>query len=76
MNLKKYLSARGQQASITRKIVAQQSDICNWKNRKKKIPIHFCVKIERATDGQVTRKDLRPDDWHLIWPELSEKDDK
>ncbi len=32
-----------------------------------------CTKIERATNGQVTRKDLRPDDWHLIWPELEKK---
>jgi DNA-binding transcriptional regulator YdaS (Cro superfamily) len=30
----------------------------------------YCVLIERATGGAVTRKDLRPDDWHLIWPEL------
>lgn len=30
----------------------------------------YCVAIERATDGQVRRWDLRPDDWHLIWPEL------
>ena len=29
-----------------------------------------CVAIERATNGAVTRRDLRPDDWHLIWPEL------
>lgn len=29
-----------------------------------------CVSIERATDGAVTRRDLRPDDWHRIWPEL------
>lgn len=28
--------------------------------------------IERATSGLVTRKDLRPDDWHLVWPELVE----
>ncbi len=27
--------------------------------------------IERATAGAVTRRDLRPDDWHLIWPELA-----
>lgn len=27
--------------------------------------------IERATDGAVTRRDLRPADWHLIWPELT-----
>ena len=30
----------------------------------------LAVAIERATSGAVTRKDLRPDDWHLIWPEL------
>lgn len=29
-----------------------------------------CVAIERATDAAVTRRDLRPDDWWLIWPEL------
>lgn len=29
-----------------------------------------CVSIERATDGAVRRWDLRPDDWHRIWPEL------
>lgn len=30
----------------------------------------LCVSIERATDGAVTRRDLRPDDWDRIWPEL------
>lgn len=29
-----------------------------------------CVLIERATGGQVMRWDSRPNDWHLIWPEL------
>lgn len=28
------------------------------------------VNIERATCGQVTRKDLRPHDWLMLWPEL------
>lgn len=28
--------------------------------------------IERATEGAVTRQQLRPDDWPLIWPELAE----
>lgn len=26
--------------------------------------------LERESKGAVTRRDLRPDDWHLIWPEL------
>ena len=29
-----------------------------------------CVFLERASDGVMTRQCLRPDDWHLIWPEL------
>lgn len=31
----------------------------------------LCVQIERATNGQVTRADLRPDDYWLIWPDLA-----
>jgi DNA-binding transcriptional regulator YdaS (Cro superfamily) len=29
-----------------------------------------CVVIEMVTKGAVTRRDLRPDDWKRIWPEL------
>lgn len=31
-----------------------------------------CVGLELATAGAVSRKELRPDDWQLIWPELQE----
>ena len=30
----------------------------------------MCVRIEAATKKKVRRWDLRPEDWHLIWPEL------
>ena len=30
-----------------------------------------CSLIESETAGAVTRRDLRPDDWHVIWPELA-----
>jgi len=36
------------------------------------VPIARCLAIERATSGAVTRRDLRPDDWQDIWPELAE----
>jgi DNA-binding transcriptional regulator YdaS (Cro superfamily) len=29
-----------------------------------------CTSLEQATGGAVRRWDLRPDDWHRIWPEL------
>jgi hypothetical protein len=28
------------------------------------------TRIEQASECNVTRPDLRPDDWYLIWPEL------
>jgi DNA-binding transcriptional regulator YdaS (Cro superfamily) len=30
----------------------------------------LCVALERESRGAVTRRDLRPDDWRGIWPEL------
>lgn len=35
-----------------------------------KLGAEICVAIEQATASAVTRKDLRPDDWAQIWPEL------
>lgn len=29
------------------------------------------ARLESATGGLVTRKQLRPDDWAVIWPELA-----
>lgn len=29
-----------------------------------------CVRIERESEGELRRWDLRPSDWSLIWPEL------
>lgn len=31
----------------------------------------ICSAIERATG--VSRRDLRPHDWHLVWPELDNR---
>ena len=42
-----------------------------WTAGVRPVPIERCVPIERATDGAVTRRDLRPDDWQEIWPELA-----
>lgn len=30
----------------------------------------YAVDIERLSAGEVRRWELRPDDWHRIWPEL------
>jgi DNA-binding transcriptional regulator YdaS (Cro superfamily) len=47
-----------------------------WKKGKRPLPLERCPDVERATNGVVTRKDLRPDDWQRIWPELANETPK
>ena len=42
----------------------------NWKTRG--VPYEVCPAIERLTDRQVMRYDLRPNDWSEMWPELAQ----
>lgn len=35
----------------------------------------LCVLIERKSECRVMRWDLRPLDWHRIWPELASRSD-
>ena len=74
MQLATYFSEnRGAQADLARLLGITQSLPSAWAaidpNKRRPVPVQYCVAIERATGGKVTRRDLRPDDWHLIWPE-------
>ena len=42
--------------------------VSNWRARG--IPVTKCAQLEVITGGAVTRLEMRPEDWHLIWPEL------
>jgi DNA-binding transcriptional regulator YdaS (Cro superfamily) len=39
--------------------------VSNWRERD--VPVRQCIEVERLTG--VSRRELRPDDWHVIWPE-------
>ena len=69
MNLNTYLS-NNRATSLARAIGATYTEISHWRHGVRPVPISRCLAIEQATDGAVTRKDLRPDDWPQIWPEL------
>ncbi len=78
MNLATYFTqSRGSQGVLARALNVPQSLLSAWAASgcgRRSVPIQRCVAIERATNGAVTRRDLRPDDWHLIWPELAESE--
>lgn len=72
MKLSEY-DNQNNRAELARSLGVTLSMISQWVNGTRPVSAEKCVAIEQATAGAVTRKDLRPDDWHLIWPELAEK---
>lgn len=60
----------GSQAKLALYIGVSAVTVNQWVSGVRPIPIERCPAIELATSGAVTRRDLRPDDWQLIWPEL------
>ncbi|WP_271464425.1 transcriptional regulator [Acidovorax sp. NCPPB 4044] len=65
------ISRMGGVGKLAKAIGVSQPLISNWRKRGTTPKAEDCSAIERATGGLVTRRDLRPDDWHLIWPELA-----
>lgn len=68
--LKRAISIAGGQAALANSIGVRQQNVWNWLNRGSEVPPEHCHPIELATLGEVTRQDLRPNDWQRIWPEL------
>lgn len=59
----------GGRAYLAKKLDVSVAAVGNWKQRG--VPIEKCPGIESLTCGAVSRRDLRPDDWQKIWPELA-----
>ena len=66
--LSKAADAAGGLTRIAEACGASIQTVSNW--RKRGVPIDQCAAIEKACARAVMRWDLRPDDWHRIWPEL------
>jgi DNA-binding transcriptional regulator YdaS (Cro superfamily) len=41
---------------------------CFYRDGKRSFPVEFCARLSAASG--VPRWDMRPVDWHVIWPEL------
>lgn len=76
MNLKQYTgTARGTAKELADKLGISTSFLSQIAAGTSPVSAERCVAIEKATNGAVMRWDLRPDDWHLIWPELRRRKD-
>jgi DNA-binding transcriptional regulator YdaS (Cro superfamily) len=69
-NVKTASALLGGQSALAKVIGCTAPTVNQWVKRHRPVPRRFAVAIERATGGKVTRQNLRPDDYWLIWPDL------
>ena len=64
---------RGCLAELGRRLdpVASNSWMSQLASGKPAIPIEIAVQIDQLTGGEISRKQLLPDRWEKIWPELA-----
>lgn len=71
MNLKAYIqSGRGNATTLAEGLGIPVTYLSQMASGARAITAERASAIERLTSRQLMRWDLRPDDWHLIWPEL------
>jgi DNA-binding transcriptional regulator YdaS (Cro superfamily) len=71
MKLLEYLEAeRGRSARVAQRLGIAPAYLSQMANGVRPVPPVQGAAIEEATDQAVRRWDLRPLDWHRIWPEL------
>lgn len=72
MELKQYISsARGIASQLALQINVSPAFLSQMASGIRSVSAKNAVAIEKATKGAVSRKDLRPSDWNLHWPELA-----
>lgn len=72
MNLKEWIQKeRGRQAALAKHLGVSPPNVVAWTSGEKPIPMIHAAGIEIFTGGAITRRDLFPDTWHKVWPELA-----
>ncbi|WP_343499225.1 transcriptional regulator [Achromobacter denitrificans] len=74
MDLKTYISKspRGTASGLAKALSISPSYLSQMASGQAPISPERSVAIERATAGAVSRRELRPEDWQRIWPEMAE----
>ena len=74
IHLNNAISTLGGLSKFSKAIGVRPPTVSEWSTGKRPVPIKRCVQIEKLTGGVVTRKDLRPNDYHEIWTDIDDKE--
>ncbi len=64
------IAAAGGPTMVANVLGVSVQAVCFYRDGKRSFPAEFCAPLEGACGGTVTRREMRPTDWWLIWPEL------
>ena len=71
MQLNEFLRGeRGRCAAMAALVGVAPAYLSQMANGVRPVPSNIVPALEVASAGAVRRWDLRPDDWHRIWPDL------
>lgn len=65
-------SERGRVSALAKKLGVSDSYLSQMISGFRPMPPELCPLVEEFSDGAVSRRECRPKDGHLIWPELKE----
>ncbi|WP_298702630.1 YdaS family helix-turn-helix protein [uncultured Variovorax sp.] len=68
------IDAAGGPAVLARRLGVTTQAVCFWRDGHRAVPEKHGAEIESACNRAYTRKDLWPDTWQRIWPELVKGD--
>lgn len=64
----------GSASALARRLGCSVQAVCFYRDGEREIPPKTCTSIEKLTNGFVSRRDLRPNDFADVWPELAEQE--
>ena len=73
-SIKKACKVVGGQCVLAIELGIDPSQVNQWVKGRRGVPVKYCQSIVELTEGLVTVQELRPADWHLIWPEPKSTD--
>lgn len=73
MNASELIDKLGGTTAVARLLNVKPPSVHGW--RAAGIPADKLIRLAATAEkaGVATRRDLRPSDWHQIWPELAEQ---
>jgi len=58
----------GGQRALADALDISAAQVNQWVTGRRAVPVKYCQAIVEISEGGVTVQELRPADWHLIWP--------